>query len=127
MTWQEIIKRSPNTILVENSKGRIKSSLKAGLKPYCVATDAKSMALALEDNPHKEYSLWLDYDLTRIWKIGKRSNSLEIIKIYKDWLKESGCKLIVIHSWNPWGRLILQRELGGIGVEIILKRHWRVL
>jgi len=125
MTWNEIINKSNNTILVENSKGRIKSTLKSGLAPLYICTTAKEMALALEDMPKCEYTLWLGYDLTRIYKPFKRSNSLEIIKIYKEYLKESGCKLVVIHSWNPWGRKLLKKELGGLVDEIIIKRHWK--
>lgn len=125
-TWKEIISRSNNTILVENSTGRIKSTLKSGLKAICVAATASQLDLALQDNSYKNYTLWLDYDLTRIWKIGHRVNTLDTIKKYKKLLKESGCQLIVIHSWNPWGRRLLEKELRGCGVEIIVKRHWRI-
>ncbi|MFA6369062.1 MAG: hypothetical protein WCX20_01655 [Candidatus Shapirobacteria bacterium] len=123
MTWEDIIKESKDLLVVENSWRRIKATYKRIL-PWFVVPNLEDLEFIL--NNVKIQTLWLDYDLTRIWKIGHRVNTLATINKYKGTFKERGIKLIVIHSWNPWGRWLLKRALKGTGIKVILKRHWKM-
>jgi hypothetical protein len=123
--WNEIIKRSKDMLLVEDSKKRIESTKLKSLDWFDIARDEKCFEYYLLNKNYK--TLWLDYDLTRIWKLKDRQNSYSIIKKYKNYFKNSHIELIVIHSWNPLGAIKLYLALRGLGIKIVVKRHWIIL
>jgi len=125
MKWKEIIKKSKNNLLlIENSEGRITSTMKKGLYDIVIAKTEYDIDLALQSNNFEV--IWIDYDLTRIWKIRNRENSLNVLKKYSRYLEQSGVKLIVIHSWNPIGIYKLYNEFKNLDIEIIVKKHWKM-
>ena len=74
MTWEDIIKESKDLLVVENSWRRIKATYKRIL-PWFVVPNLEDLEFIL--NNVKIQTLWLDYDLTRIWKIGHRRWDIE--------------------------------------------------
>ena len=124
MTWQEIIDKSEHVLLVENSNGRIHATLKV-IGVDGVADSEHAFARLLQCRTF--HTLWLDYDLTRIWHIGHRETSYNVLKDYVDVLRESEIDTIVIHSWNVFGVRRLVKLLEPTGIEIIVKRHWRIV
>ena len=123
MDWGTIIKESKDVVLVENSIPRIRATLNL-MNVVAVVTDEYELENVLLN--YKFNTIWLDYDLTRIFKPFHRQTSLNVIKTYKRALQNAGCKLIVIHSWNPFGRKRLYNELRDLGIKIVIKRHWRI-
>lgn len=125
MRWSTIIKQSKNTLLIENSKRRIiKTVFRKGIDIKSVATNEEEIDFAMQEFNFE--TLWVDYDLTRIWKLKNRQNSLRALKKYSCYLKDSGVKLIVIHSWNPIGVYKLYKEFKNLEIKIIIKRHWKM-
>lgn len=122
MKWNEIIKKSNKILMVENSLGRIKSTLKKDIDLHGIATTNSQFESMMATG--KFNTLWLDYDLDRIF-IPNHEKTINVIEKHKDDLETFD--LIVIHSWNPFGARALKKELQGLNVEIIIKKHWCIV
>ena len=127
MKWKTIIEKSNKVLMIENSEKRIDSTGNKIINLLFVYTTNKNFDIGLKNDILEIFdTLWLDYDLDRIWK-RNHDKTIDVIRENKELLKNSNLKLIVIHSWNPWGRKLLQKELKDLDVEIILKRHWKII
>lgn len=123
--WQLALFNSGNILLVENSNGRIKSTLKNVRSITCVAATEDQVIRAL-NSKDKFDTIMLDYDLTRIWCPVFRQNSLRAIKAYRGTLK---VKRVIIHSWNPLGvrRLRKYFKINYPDIHVIVLKHWRMI
>ena len=126
MHWNEIVCKSHNVLLVENSRGRIIASSNAlGSRLADIAITESGLKGCLQSENFN--TLWLDYDLTRIWHIGHRETSYNVLKEYKGVIVASGIRLVVVHSWNIFGAKKLAKLFDGTRIEVIVKRHWRII
>lgn len=108
-------------LLVENNKHRIISTLAKYPSIKYIAKTEKALFYYL-NSPYTSFdTIMLDYDFGFILT---RNNSYAAMRAYKDKLKTKGVREIIIHSWNPWGRLRLYFLLKNLGIKIIMKRHW---
>lgn len=124
--WEEVeeyINRYRKIMMVENSTGRIHYTLS---HCNCVKAVVNNCEQAVGLYFKNDYDcIMLDYNLSRIWNIFSSKTSLDLAKsIANDDLRN--LKLVVIHSWNPFGRKKLYNLINSCGVDIILYRHKKI-
>lgn len=128
MNWKQVEKKVDNyqhVLMLDNSTRRIHHTFKRCNKIGAIVTTSEK-AIKLYNLENWD-CIMLDYNLSRMWDLFHYRTSIKFAKRIAEDAPNSTVELVVIHSWNPWGRKRLYNLLKDSGIDIIVCRHKKMI